>query len=486
MKMWKQFSMALLAISMMSCASAKVPLVDVTSPNPVVQVVKSVREAVVQIRVESKVMVQNNRNPFFDDDFFRQFFPQQPQQQSQSVVSMGSGFIYEYNPSSREAFIMTNNHVVEKGREGIITVTLADKVTYTATVVGLDPNTDIAVIKVVMKEDEKVTVTPLGDSDKLEIGEWAIAIGNPFSEGLDRTVTVGVISATSRANLNLGNNSPIYQDYIQTDAAINSGNSGGPLLNIKGEVIGINSALASNNGGNVGIGFAIPINLAKRVVEDLVASGKVSRAYIGIMPQEITPDIMESFQLKEVSGVLVSKVEKDSPADKAGILVGDIILEISGEKVPSVPKFRIAVATAKIGKEIPFKVYRNNKEITVKMELEAFPDDTVASTGDNKSGVATGINVEALDGTIGKRIGATGDKGVVVSKVEPNSSAAKSGLRVGFIIFSIDGMEVNSPKEFGTVLDTAKANMEKENRKTLRLYVQDTNKQPMFLILRFD
>jgi serine protease Do len=339
---------------------------------------------------------------------------------------MGSGFIYEYNPSTREAFILTNNHVVEKGRDGTITVTLADKVTYTASIVGLDPNTDVAVIKITMKEGEKAVVAPLGDSEKLEIGEWAIAIGNPFSEGLDRTVTLGVISATSRANLNLGTNSPIYQDFIQTDAAINSGNSGGPLLNIKGEVIGINSALASNNGGNVGIGFAIPINLAKRVVEDLVASGKVTRAYIGIMPQEITPDLMESFNLKEVSGVLVSKVEKDSPAEKAGIQIGDIILEINGERIASVPKFRIAVATARVGQLIPFKVFRNNKELTIKIVLEAFPDDTVAGTGENKSGVATGISVEAVDSAVAKRLGVTSEKGVVVSKVEPSLFSAST------------------------------------------------------------
>lgn len=486
MKVWKQISLALLALSMMSCATAKVNLMDSTGANPVVQVVKNVREAVVQIRVEAKVTVQNYRNPFFDDPFFRQFFPQQPNEQTRPVVSMGSGFIYEYNNSTREAFIMTNNHVVEKGREGTITVTLADKVTYTASVVGLDPNTDIAVIKITLKEGEKVVVTPLGDSDKLEIGEWAIAIGNPFSEGLDRTVTLGVISATSRANLNLGDNSPIYQDYIQTDAAINSGNSGGPLLNINGEVIGINSALASNNGGNVGIGFAIPINLAKRVVEDLVASGKVARAYIGILPQEITPDIMESFQLKEVSGVLVSKVEKDSPAEKAGLEVGDVILEINAEKVSSVPKFRIAIATARVGQEIPLKIVRNNKEKSLTITLEAFPDDSIASTDTNKGGVATGISVEAIDSAVAKRMNITGDKGVVVSKVEPNSPAAKSGLRVGYVILSIDGVEVNTPKEFSSELENAKANMEKDKRKTIRLYVIDSNKQPMFMVLRFD
>lgn len=487
MSMWKKLSLALAIIGVLSCAYAKPGMWDITQPSPVVEVVKNVREAVVQIRVESTVTVQNNaRNPFFDDPFFRQFFNQPPQQESRPIVSMGSGFIYEYNASTREAFIMTNNHVVENGKDGTITVTMADKITYTASLVGLDPNTDIAVIKITAKEGEKVTVAPLGDSDKLDIGEWAIAIGNPFSEGLDRTVTVGVISATSRADLNLGNNSPIYQDYIQTDAAINSGNSGGPLLNIKGEVIGINSALASNNGGNVGIGFAIPINLAKRVVDDLVASGKVTRAYIGILPQEITSDIMESFNLKEVAGVLVAKVEKDSPADKAGLKVGDVILQIDGERVPSVPKFRIAVATAKIGTSIPLKIYRDNREQVVYINLEAYPDDSVVSTDPNKPNVGTGLTVEGMDSTLAKRMGITNDKGVVVSKVEPNSPAAKAGLKVGYIIQSVDGVEVNSPKDFNKELDNAKAKAQDGKLKSLRLYVINTDKQPMFVILKFD
>ncbi|HNZ32640.1 MAG TPA: Do family serine endopeptidase [Candidatus Cloacimonas sp.] len=485
MKMWRQLVLVLIALLMTSCASAKDNMIDPNGPNPVVEVVNNVREAVVQIRVEAKVTVQNYINPFLDDPWFRQFF-RFPQEQTRPIVSLGSGFIYEYNPGSREAFILTNNHVVEKGRDGTITVTMADKVVYNASIVGLDPSTDVAVIKIVVKEGEKVTVAPLGDSDKLQIGEWAIAIGNPFSEGLDRTVTLGVISATSRSNLNLGDNSPIYQDFIQTDAAINSGNSGGPLLNIKGEVIGINSALASTNGGNVGIGFAIPINLAKRVVEDLVASGKVTRAYIGILPQEITPDIMEAFGLKEVAGVLVAKVEKDSPADKAGIKTGDIIIEINGEKVPSVPKFRIAIATARVGQQIPLKIVRDKKDMTIRVTLEAYPEDIAAASDSVKGGIATGISVEAIDSQTAKRLGVTSDKGVVVTKVDPNSPAAKSGLKVGYVILQIEDKEVNSPKEFNTELEKAKTNMEKENRKTIRLYVLDTNKQPRFIVLKFE
>lgn len=483
MKIWRNLVLLLLLVNLSSCANAKSNMF--TEPNPVVQVVRDVREAVVQIKVEARVSVQN-RNPLFDDELFRFFFPQ-PQQQ-RSVTSMGSGFIYEFIESTREAFIMTNNHVVERGRDGTITVTLADRMAYTAEVVGLDPNTDVAVIKITIKEGEKITVAPLGDSSILEIGEWAIAIGNPFADGLDRTVTLGVISALSRSGMSLGNNSPVYQDFIQTDAAINPGNSGGPLLNINGEVIGINSAIASTSGGSIGIGFAIPINLAKRVVDDLVASGRVTRAYIGIMPQEITSDIMEAFNLKEVSGVLITKVEKDSPADKAGLEVGDVILKIGSEKVSNVARFRIAVATSQIGEEIPVRILRENKERTVKVVLEAFPEDSVASVADKngKTAVATGISVESIDSQFAKRLNISSEKGVVVSSIDADSPAARSGLQPGFVILSIDGRDVNSVGDFRTILAEAKTAMDKEGRKFMRLYVIDRNQAPQFLVLRFE
>jgi serine protease Do len=468
-------------------ASAKILTSNMASNNPVVDVVKATRAGIVQIRVEATVNVSNN-NPFMDDDFFRYFF-QQPQQRQRPVTSMGSGFIYEYNTSTREAFIMTNNHVVEKGKDGKITVTLADKVTYEGTVVGLDPNTDVAVIKITVKDGEKVTVVPLGDSSKLEIGEWAIAIGNPFGDaGLDRTVTLGVISALGRANLKFGDSSPAYQDYIQTDAAINPGNSGGPLLNINGEVIGVNAAITSTSGGNIGIGFAIPINLAKKVVDDLVATGKVARGFIGILPQEISQDIMESFNLKEVAGVLVANVEKDSPAEKAGLKAGDVILEFNNERVPNVPKFRIAVATSAIGKALPVKIVRDNKEEVIKITLDAFPDDGTVATLDKggKAPVGSGISVEALDSQIAKRLGVTADKGVVVTAVSANSPAAKAGIEVGAVIASVEGIEVNSPADFNKVMTDVQSKMEKAKRKIIRLYVIDKNKTPQFVVLRFE
>lgn len=483
-----------LVILMTMCLVLTIPafstplVVGENGKSPFVDVVKNVREAVVQIKVEAKIAAPQIQSPFGDDPFFRYFF-NPPQQQERPYTSMGSGFIYEYDRKSGEALIMTNNHVVEKGKEGTITVTLADKVTYTATIVGNDPNTDIAVIKITPNKDEKLTIVKLGDSSNLDIGDWAIAIGNPFGDvGLDRTVTVGVISATGRANLNFGSGSPQYQDYIQTDAAINPGNSGGPLINIKGEVIGVNAAITSTSGGNIGIGFAIPINLARRVADDLVNTGKVVRAYMGITPQEITSDMMETLNLKEVAGVLVTKVEKDSPAEKAGVEKGDVILEFNREKVPNVSKFRIAVATAKIGVDIPVKIVRENKERTLMVKLDPFPEDIVAAgkEKDTKSSVASGITVEANDSQFAKRMNITSEKGVVVSKIENGSPAAKSDLKVGDVVLEIEKKEVNTPNEFYKELNSAKDQMDKSGRKRLLLYIQDRNKAYRFVVLNFE
>jgi serine protease Do len=379
--------------------------------------------------------------------------------------------------------------VVEKGKDGTVTVILADKISYTATIVGNDPNTDIAVIKIKPAKDEVLTVAKLGDSSNLDIADWAIAIGNPFGDaGLDRTVTVGVISAIGRANLNFGEGSPQYQDYIQTDAAINPGNSGGPLINMKGEVIGVNAAITSTSGGNIGIGFAIPINLAKRVVDDLVSSGKVVRAYMGITPQEITGDMMESLNLKEVAGVLVSKVEKDSPADKAGIRKGDVIMDFNGEKVPNVSKFRIVVATAKIGVNTPVRLLRDEKEVVLNVKLDPYPED-IAAAGkekDTKSTMASGITVEANDSQFAKRMNVNTDKGVVVSKIDADSPAAKSDLQVGNVILEIERTEINNPADFYKELNAAKDRMDKGGKKALLLYVQDNNKAFRYVILKFE
>jgi len=485
---WKHIVVTALAMLLILPVLAIPPVIGQDGKSPFVDVVKKVREAVVQIKVEAKIAAPQMQNPFGEDPFFRYFF-NPPQQRERPYSAMGSGFIYEYNKETNEALIMTNNHVVEKGKDGTITVTLADKVTYTATIVGNDSNTDIAVIKIKPNKEEKLVIAKLGDSSNLDIGDWAIAIGNPFGDvGLDRTVTVGVVSAIGRANLNFGEGSPQYQDYIQTDAAINPGNSGGPLINMKGEVIGVNAAITSTSGGNIGIGFAIPINLAKRVVEDLISTGKVVRAYMGITPQEITSDMMETLNLKEVAGVLVTKVEKDSPADKADVQKGDVILEFNNEKVPNVSKFRIAVATAKIGIEIPVKIIRDNKETILKVKLDPFPEDAVAAgkEKDTKSSLASGVTVEANDSQYAKRMSINTEKGVVVSKIEGGSPAEKSDLKVGDVILEIEKKEVNTPADFYKELNNAKDSMDKSGKKKLLLYVQDRSKAYKFVVLSFE
>jgi len=485
---WKHIVVTALAMLLILPVLAIPPVIGQDGKSPFVDVVKKVREAVVQIKVEAKIAAPQMQNPFGEDPFFRYFF-NPPQQRERPYSAMGSGFIYEYNKETNEALIMTNNHVVEKGKDGTITVTLAEGVTYTATIVGNDSNTDIAVIKIKPNKEEKLVIAKLGDSSALDIGDWAIAIGNPFGDvGLDRTVTVGVISAIGRANLNFGEGSPQYQDYIQTDAAINPGNSGGPLINMKGEVIGVNAAITSTSGGNIGIGFAIPINLAKRVVEDLISTGKVVRAYMGITPQEITSDMMETLNLKEVAGVLVTKVEKDSPADKANVFKGDVILEFNNEKVPNVSKFRIAVATAKIGIDIPVKIIRDDQEMILKVKLDPFPEDAVAAgkEKDSKSSLASGISVEANDSQYAKRMNITTDKGVVVSKIESGSPADKSDLKVGDVILEIERREVNTPADFYKELNNTKEAMDKSGKKKLLLYVQDSNKAYKFVVLSFE
>jgi serine protease Do len=440
--------------------------------SPFVSIVKNVRDAVVQIKVEAKITTGlNNSNP---NDFFKFFFPEMPQQQQQAVYR-GSGFIFKYDQPKQEIYILTNNHVIAPGKDGTITVTLADKANYTGEIIGVDRMTDVGVLKVKVKKEDKIVVIPLGDSSDLEIGDWAIAIGNPFDDGLARTVTVGVISAIGRANLNFGSDSPVYQDYIQTDAAINPGNSGGPLINIKGEVIGINAAITSPSGGNNGIGFAIPVNLAKKVADDLMKSGKVVRAYMGISPQEITPELKASFNLPDISGVLVAKVEDNTPASKAGLKNGDVIVEFNQKSVPSVAKFRIAVAESKVGSSVPVKIIRDKKEKVLSVQLEAYPDDDVAAKADEsgKSTMATGLSVDTRDSAIAKQLKVDSDKGVVISRIEPNSPAAKAGLNVGDVIIQINDTEIDNISDFNKALSEAKKEIEKTDNKIILLYVKD-------------
>lgn len=465
----KFFLIGLISIIVSLNLFAQYPI-DNNNKNPFVQVVKDVKEAVVNITVEYEVKYNGMYSQLpFSDDFFKFFFPdpyRRDQVPNRKSVSMGSGFIFRRDNNT--VYIITNNHVVEKGEDGTITVTLADKAKYEAEVIGLDAETDLAVIKIEVDKNEKTVSIPLGNSDEIEIADWVMAIGNPFGQlGLERTVTIGVISATGRANLRFGKESPVYQDYLQTDAAINPGNSGGPLVNLHGEVIGVNAAITSTSGGNVGIGFAIPVNIARKVSTDLIDHGEVRRAYMGILPQDITVEIQKSFDLEKIMGVLVAKVEEDTPAEKAGLKRGDVIINFDGKVIPNMAKFRLIVANSKINKNLPLTVIRDKKEKNLSIKLTERPDNTSEKNSkDNKTkSEDIGMDVEDLNSEFADRLNIDEKNGVVISRIYPNSPAAESDLNVGDIILEINKKTINDVDDFNKFV------MDKEYE-SLLLYVK--------------
>jgi len=416
--------------------------------SPFVHVAENVRQAVVNISAES--MTEDNFHSFMDDDFFRRFFglppgdSQRPQPRMRKSESLGSGFVF-----SPEGYIMTNNHVVEGAEK--VTVTLSDERKYKAEIVGTDRETDIAILKI--EADHKLPTINLGDSDSILVGDWVMAVGNPFPQlGLDRTVTVGVVSAKGRKGLMFGEEMPAYQNYIQTDASINPGNSGGPLVNLQGEAIGVNSAIASPSGGNVGIGFAIPINMAKQVAEQLKKSGVVSRGYLGIFPQDITEELKEANGLPSTEGILVAQVDKDTPAEKGGLKVGDVITKFNGKKVTDAQQFRFLVADAGPGVEISVVVWRNSstRDITIKLGDRA---QFVTATKPVKEGSETeqgwlGIEVETPSQSNTQDFGIKPIPGALIVSVEPGSPADDAGLAVGDIILKVGGNDIENAEDF--------------------------------------
>lgn len=420
--------------------------------SPFVDIIKQNRDGVVQIKVKGNA--PNNNSPFTrNDEFFKFFFPEQPQHRP--YTSLGSGFIFRFEQKTGETYILTNNHVVESGVNGKITVTLADKISFQAEIVGLDPATDLAVIKITVPKNETITVIDLGNSNELEIGEWAIAIGNPFGDaGLDRTVTVGVVSAKGRAGMNFGANSPSFQDYIQTDAAINPGNSGGPLLDIDGKVIGINAAITTTSGGNMGIGFAIPIDLAKKVANNLIDDGYVKRAFLGIIPQEITEDIRISFDLTEMSGVLVAKVEDDSPAAAAKLKDGDIIKELNGSKIYNIHKFRTDIAHLPINSPVEITVLRAGKRIVLVATLEEHPS-FIKEKNKVASAPQLGINVVELDSDFASNFANEIGYGVVVKSINRDSEVSASSLQSGDVILEVNNTKITTTEQFYAVINSS-------------------------------
>ena len=400
------------------------------------EIARQAMPAVVFIKVEKKIKVETSPFDFFGQDpffkhFFGPFFPFQPPKQYKEK-GLGSGFIISQN-----GYILTNNHVVQGADK--ITVRLHDGREFKAKIIGTDPNTDVALIKI---NADNLPVLPLGDSDKLEVGEWVMAIGNPF--GLSYTLTVGVVSAKGRSNVGITD----YEDFIQTDAAINPGNSGGPLINIKGEAVGINTAIFTRSGGYMGIGFAIPINMVKSIEKQLIEKGEVTRGYLGVMIQNLTPDLRESFGLKENEGVLISDVIEGSPAEKAGLKRGDVVIQFNGKKVKDVSEFRNMVALTPPGTKVKILVMRNGKRREFKVVLGNLKKATLAVASKSEILKKLGFSVQNLTKDLAEQFGYSRKKGVLIDKVIPGSPAYQAALEPGMLILEVNRVPVRNIGEF--------------------------------------
>ena len=418
------------------------------------RIVEAVMPAVVSIRVERTVTLGggggqpslNDPFEFFDDDFLRRFFrggahprggrPQAPREFRQEGA--GSGFLI-----SEDGYILSNNHVV--GDADTIVVRLHDGREFDAERIGTDPKSEVALIKI---DGKNFPTLPLGDSSRIRVGEYVVAVGNPF--GLSETVTSGIVSAKGRSNIGIAD----YEDFIQTDAAINPGNSGGPLVNVAGKAIGINTAIYSRSGGYMGIGFAIPIDMARYVKNQLIEKGEVVRSYLGVYIQEVTRELAESFGLAEAAGVLVSRVGEDTGAEEGGLKAGDIILELDGEDVASVGAFRNDVSVNPPGTELTLTVFRDGRISTIDVITGAFPaaGEPVPAAEEPAAAEKLGLTVQNLTEPLAQRFGYEGEEGVLVSDVEFGGAAAQAGLQAGNLIASVNRVPVANVEEFEEAL----------------------------------
>jgi serine protease Do len=405
-----------------------------TAPMSFAPLAKKASPSVVNISVMKKVEGPDESPlPFGPNDPFRDFFDrffrgQIPKNYEQK--GLGSGFILD-----KDGYILTNNHVVDGADE--VKVKLADGREFKAKIIGRDPKTDLALIKI--PPDKSLVPLPLGDSDKLEVGDWVIAIGNPF--GLGNTVTAGIVSAKYR-HLGMGS----YDNFIQTDASINPGNSGGPLLNTAGEVVGINSAIYSESGGSIGIGFAIPINMAKELLPQLKA-GKVIRGWLGVMIQKITPDLKAKLGLKDEKGALVADVVTGGPADRAGIKRGDVIVGFDGKEITGSNELPYIVASTPVGKLVKVDVIRKGMRRSFEVKIgELKEEKTGQALGQEKPKL--GMTVREITPEIAKNLGLSESSGVVITQVQDSSPAAEAGLRPGDVILELDHASIPDVNAF--------------------------------------
>ena len=427
--------------------------------------------AVVTILTEKKIEINQSNRSTPQEDLFRFYF-NQPRQREYKSSALGSGVIID----AKNGYIITNNHVVEDVDE--ITVRLLDKSEYKASIIGKDPKSDLAVIKIKAKG---LADLQLGDSDNLRVGEWVIAVGSPFSANLSHTVTAGIVSAKGRGNIIQGD---IYEDFIQTDAAINPGNSGGALLNSSGDLIGINTAIYSNgyfDRGNKGVGFAIPSNMVKKVMSDLIAYGEVVRSYIGVQIQPINDTAAKALDLKTRSGALVANVIEDGPADKAGIETGDVIVEFDGMMIKSVDHLRNNVSVSKPNNFYNLGVIRDGRKKSFKVKLEKMPnDDKLALNVQTENSNELGIEVSNLNRLNRQEFGINSqDAGIIVTRVLSDSPSDEAGIQAGDLITRVGSRRCRTIKEFDALVKNTK------RRGMLMLHIKrDGNAQYVTLDLK--
>jgi serine protease Do len=413
-------------------------------------IAKEVSPAVVFIKVEKTVEEQglpfawpqsNQQNDQdFPQDFLHQFFNfpfRDNSPRKEHVVGQGSGFIV-----SNDGYIVTNNHVV--GDADRVTVTLQDGREFTAKTVGTDPHSDIAVIKI---DGDHLPDLKMGDSDKLDVGEWVLAVGNPF--GLSHTITAGIVSAKGRSSVGITD----YEDFIQTDAAINPGNSGGPLVDLDGDVVGMNTAIFSQSGGYMGIGFAIPANMVRSISDQIIEHGSVTRGYLGVTIQDLTPELAKSFGIHDEKGILVAQVVDDTPASKAGLKQGDLIVALNGGPTGKMGEFRNRIALTAPGTKDTLTILRDGKREDVDVTIGTLPQNA----GSEKTTPATtqqiGLTVQNLTPDLAARLNYEGETGVVVSQVEHGSVAELAGIRAGSLIQEVNRTEVANVKQFQQAVD---------------------------------
>ena len=423
-------------------------------------IVKTVLPDVVNISTSKVVKSQGPQQFQFDNPedmppFFQQFFGQQfgpnsrhmePREQSQREESLGSGVVV-----SPDGYILTNNHVVDGATD--VKVTFSDKRQLQAKVIGTDAKTDIAVLKVEGSDYPSITI---GDSTKVQVGDYALAIGDPF--GVGQTVTMGIISAKNRGGLGIED----YEDFIQTDAPINPGNSGGALINDRGELVGINTAILSHgSGGNEGIGFAIPVNLARSVMTQILEHGKVTRAYLGIMVQDVTPGIAKAMNLKSMTGVLVGDVNASGPAHESGLQRGDVILEVNGKPMTDSRDLRMTISMMAPDSTVDLKVLRNGNTMDTKIKLGELPNDNeqAKNHGESTGKALDGVNVETLDAQTARQLGLPASTtGVVVTDINPSSALAEAGMQRGDVIQEVNHQPVKNVAELEAAVHKAGGN----------------------------